>query len=107
MFLDALLILNLVIYGLVAHSRQAITQAMIGDYAGPELQDAAFSVYFTLGLISGPIWAIVMGQIMQQAGFAVATQVIAVSYVVGMLIMIPISVKPRPPRQESGVATPA
>ncbi len=107
MFLDALLIANLVIYGLVAHSRQAITQAMIGDYAGDDLQDAAFSVYFTLGLISGPIWAIAMGGVMQNWGFAAATQVMAVSYIVGMLILIPLNVRPRPPRRESGVATPA
>ena len=106
MFLDALLIANLVIYGLVAHSRQAITQAMIGDYAGDDLQDAAFSVYFTLGLISGPIWAIAMGGVMQNWGFAAATQVMAVSYIVGMLILIPLNVRPRPPRRESGVAAP-
>jgi len=103
MFLDALLIANLVIYGLVAHSRQAITQAMVGDYAGNELQDAAFSLYYSLGLISGPIWAVTMGAVMDGWGFGVATQVVAVSYIVGMFILIPLNMKPKPPRTDSGV----
>jgi MFS family permease len=93
--LDVLLIANLVVHGLVIHSRQAITQAMVGDYAGPDLQDAAFSMYYTLGLISGPVWVILMGGIMQSAGFAVATQVAAASYIVGMLFLIPVRIKPR------------
>ena len=104
LFVDALLIANLVIYGLVAHSRQAITQAMVGDYAGDDLQDAAFSIFYTLGLISGPVWAVVMGAVMQNWGFGTATQVIAVSYIVGMLILIPLNVGPRPPRRYSDVA---
>jgi MFS family permease len=104
MVLDALLIANLVIYGLVAHSRQAITQAMVGDYAGEDLQDAAFSLYYSIGLISGPIWAVVMGALMQAYGFAVASQVVAGSYLVGMLLLIPLNVKPKPPaRTDSGV----
>jgi len=94
--LDVLLIANLVVHGLVIHSRQAITQAMVGDYAGPELQDAAFSLYYTLGLISGPFWVILMGAVMQSWGFAIATQVAAASYVVGMLLLIPVRIKPRP-----------
>ena len=102
MFLDALLIANLVIYGLVAHSRQAITQAMVGDYAGNELQDAAFSLYYSLGLISGPIWAVAMGWVMENWGFGTATQVMAASYIVGMIILIPLRVKPRPPHVQSG-----
>jgi MFS family permease len=39
--LDVFLIANLALHGLVVHARGAITQAMVGDYAGPELQDAA------------------------------------------------------------------
>lgn len=102
MFLDALLIANLAIHGLVVHSRQAITQAMVGDYAGDDLQDAAFSLYYTIGLISGPVWAVIMGSVMQGWGFGVATQVISVSYIVGMLILIPLNVKPKTPRSDSG-----
>jgi len=100
--LDALLITNLAIHGLVVHARGAITQAMVGDYAGEELQDAAFSLYYTIGLISGPIWVILMGAIMQSWGFAVATQVAAVSYLLGMIILIPLKIGPRPASRYAG-----
>lgn len=89
------LLLNLAIYGLVVHARGAITQAMVGDYAGKDLEDAAFSVYFTIGFISAPIWTLAMGAIMQEAGFTIATQVIAVSYIVGMVLLIPMRLSPK------------
>jgi MFS family permease len=95
--LDLLLVLNLAIHGLVVNARGAITQAMVGDYAGEELQDAAFSLYYTIGLISGPFWVILMGAVMQTYGFALATQIAAVSYLVGMVILIPLQMKPRTP----------
>jgi MFS family permease len=95
--LDFLLVLNLAIHGLVVNARGAITQAMVGDYAGEELQDAAFSLYYTIGLISGPFWVILMGAVMQTYGFALATQIAAVSYLVGMLILIPLQINPRRP----------
>ncbi|MPZ13391.1 MAG: MFS transporter [Chloroflexi bacterium] len=95
--LGVTLILSLAAYGLVVHSRQAITQAMVGDYAGRGLEDAAFSIYFTVGFLSAPLWTILMGAIMQSAGFAVATKVIAVSYLLGILILIPLRIAPRPP----------
>ena len=101
--LDILLFANLGIYGLVSNSRQAITQAMVGDYAGDDLQDAAFSLYYTMGLISGPFWALVMGAIMQTQGFEIAMRVISVSFILGMLILIPLRIKPKAPRADSGV----
>jgi MFS family permease len=100
--LDLLLILNLALHGLVVNARGAITQAMVGDYAGEELQDAAFSLYYTIGLISGPFWTILMGAIMQSSGFALATQVAAGSYIAGMLILIPLQIKPRTETRATG-----
>lgn len=96
--LGATLLASLATYGLVVHARQAITQAMVADYAGRDLEDAAFSIYFTIGFISAPVWTLAMGAIMQQAGFAVATQVIAVSYLLGILVLIPLRLTPRPVR---------
>lgn len=104
--LGAALVASLAIYGLVVHSRQSITQAMVGDYAGEDLQDAAFSLYFTIGFISAPIWTIIMGALMQEHGFGVATKVIAVSYLAGMLILIPMRLRPRPRHVEAGVVEP-
>jgi MFS family permease len=89
-------------YGLVVHSRQAITQAMVGDYAGPELEDAAFSLYFTIGFLSAPIWTIVIGAIMQGPGFTVATEIKALSYLAGMLLLIPLRVSSKPSHAHVG-----
>lgn len=86
-FLPVLLV-NLVLYGAVTRSRQSLTQAIVADSLPDEDHDAAFSVFFFLGFISGPAWALMLGSIMQGRGFATAFSVLAVSYVAGMLIML-------------------
>ena len=82
------LFLNLVFYGAVTRSRQSLTQAIVADSLPDADHDAAFSVFFFLGFISGPLWAIMLGSIMQGRGFTVAFLVLAVSYIAGMLIML-------------------
>jgi len=86
-FIPALFI-NLVLYGAVTRSRQSLTQAIVADSLPDEDHDAAFSVFFFLGFISGPMWAILLGGLMQGSGFAVAFLALAGSYVAGMLIML-------------------
>ena len=83
-----LLMLNLLVYGIVTRSRQSLTQAIVADSLPEADHDAAFSVFFFLGFISGPIWAILVGSMMQNLGFAVAFVVLASSYFVGMMIML-------------------
>jgi dipeptide/tripeptide permease len=50
-------------------------------------RDAAFSVYYFLGFISGPIWALLTGLIMQASGFKAAFLVLGFSYLGGMVLM--------------------
>ena len=83
-----LLFLNLVLYGAVTRSRQSLTQAIVADSLPDEDHDAAFSVFFFLWFISGPIWAILLGVLMQDRGFAVTFSALAFSYIAGMLIML-------------------
>ena len=83
-----LLLLCLVIYGVVTHSRQSLTQAIVADSLPEADHDAAFSVFFFLGFASGPIWAILVGSLMQDLGFTVAFSALALSYLVGCLIML-------------------
>ena len=78
----------LIIYGIVTRSRQSLTQAIVADSLPEEDHDAAFSVFFFLGFISGPVWALLVGGIWQYLGFTEAFLVLAASYVVGMLIML-------------------
>ncbi|HWP35682.1 MAG TPA: MFS transporter [Thermodesulfobacteriota bacterium] len=90
-----LLLLNLVVYGAVTHSRNSLTQALVADSISDEDRDAAFSVYYFIGFISGPIWALVTGFLMDAFGFATAFSVLAFSYLAGMLLMFFVE-DPRP-----------
>lgn len=81
------LFLNLVLYGAFVQSRGSLTQAMIGDFASEELTDAAFSIYYFVGFISGPIWTLLMGFIMDRHGFIPAFYLAAATYLGGMVIL--------------------
>ena len=79
--------LNLILYGTVVEARGSLTQAMISDFAKQELTDAAFSIYYFVGCISGPIWTLVVGYVMDQYGFTPAFYVAASTYIAGMLLL--------------------
>jgi len=82
-----ILLLNLVIYGAVSYSRVSLTQALVADSLTDADRDAAFSLYYFIGFISGPIWGLLTGLIMETAGFSVAFSVLGFSYLAGMLLM--------------------
>ena len=77
----------LILYGAFVQARGALTQIMIGDFAAPELTDAAFSIYYFVGFISGPIWTLIIGYVMQTYGFTEAFYVAAATYIAGMLLL--------------------
>jgi MFS family permease len=81
------LFLNLILYGAVVQSRGSLTQAMIGDYASEELTDAAFSVYYFVGFVSGPIWTLLTGYLIDHYGFAPAFYLAASTYLAGMVML--------------------
>ena len=85
--LGLLFYLNLILYGGVVQARGSLTQTMIGDFATPELTDAAFSIYYFVGFISGPIWTLVIGYMMDHFGFTPAFYVAATTYIAGMLLL--------------------
>jgi len=80
--------LNLLLYGAFVQARGALTQTMIGDFASEDLIDAAFSIYYFVGFVSGPIWTLVIGYVMQHYGFTQAFYVAAASYIAGMLLLL-------------------
>jgi MFS family permease len=82
-----ILLLNLVIYGAVSYSRASLTQALVADSLTDADRDAAFSLYYFIGFISGPIWGLLTGVIMETAGFSMAFSVLGFSYLAGMLLM--------------------
>ncbi|HWP57841.1 MAG TPA: MFS transporter [Candidatus Acidoferrales bacterium] len=89
------LLLNLVVYGSVIQSRGPLTQSMVTEAVPFEKLDAAFSIYFFIGFISGPLWTFVMGWLIDAYGFAAAFKVISLSYLAGMLILCFARVAPR------------
>lgn len=87
---------NLLLYGAFVQARGALTQTMIGDYATPELTDAAFSIYYFVGFISGPIWTLIIGYVMEHHGFAPAFYIAASTYIAGMLLLWFVKDEPKP-----------
>src|SRR5581483_4598989 len=82
-----LLLLNLVAYGVVVNSRLVLTQALIADSAVGDTTDAAYSLYYFVGFISGPFWTLLISLIMDHFGFAVGFTAMAATYVAAMALM--------------------
>jgi dipeptide/tripeptide permease len=68
--------------------RSSLTQTMISDFAKEEHADAAFSIYYFIGCISGPIWTLIVGYVMERYGFTHAFYVAASTYIAGMLLLL-------------------
>jgi len=79
---------NLLLYGAFVQARGALTQTMIGDFASEELTDAAFSIYYFVGFISGPFWTLIIGYVMEHYGFTEAFYIAAATYIAGMLLLL-------------------
>jgi predicted MFS family arabinose efflux permease len=92
--LGPLFYLNLILYGAFVQARGALTQTMIGDFATPEVTDAAFSIYYFVGFISGPIWTLIIGYVMENYGFTPAFYVAGATYLLGMLLLLFVSDEP-------------
>jgi MFS family permease len=93
--LSILFYVNLLFYGAFVQARGALTQTMIGDFAGEELTDAAFSIYYFVGFISGPIWTLIIGYVMQHYGFAPAFYIAAGTYIAGMVLLTFVKEEPK------------
>jgi len=92
--------LNLILYGAFVQARGSLTQTMIGDFATPELTDAAFSIYYFVGFISGPIWTLIIGYTMQHYGFTPAFYIAGTTYIAGMLLLLFVREKPAPSKPQ-------
>ena len=60
---------------------------MLDDFVTEEMTDAAFSIFFFVGFISGPIWLLIIGYVIDHFGFAPAFYVVASTYLPGMLLL--------------------
>lgn len=82
-----LLFINLILYGTFVQSRGSLTQAMIGDFASEEIADAAFSLYYFVGFISGPFWTLVAGYVMDRYGYTPAFYLAGSTYLAGIALL--------------------
>ena len=82
-----MLLVNLLFYGMVTRSRMTLTQAIVSDSMPDADRDAAFSVFFLLGVITSPFWAWLVGFLMENLGFTFAFSVLGFSYLVGIILM--------------------
>ncbi len=94
--IGALFYLNLILYGSVVEARSSLTQTMVSEYAKDDLTDAAFSIYYFVGCISGPIWTLIVGYVMQNYGFTTAFLVAASTYLAGMLLLLFVKEEAKP-----------
>ncbi len=85
--LGPLFYLNLILYGCVVQARSSLTQAMLGDFVTDEMTDAAFSIFFFVGFISGPMWLLITGYVIDQFGFTPAFYLAASTYLAGMVLL--------------------
>ena len=81
------LFVSLAVYGAFTHSRMTLTQPLVADSVTDEQLDAAFSVFYTIGFISTPFWALLTGALMALFSFQVAFSVLALSYLLGVVLM--------------------
>lgn len=91
----AAFLLNVVVYGAVVNARGSLTQAMTAEAVPDEHVDAAFSIYFFVGFVSGPIWTALTGYLVDTRGFTSAFLVISVTYLLGMGMIALISPRGR------------
>jgi FSR family fosmidomycin resistance protein-like MFS transporter len=82
-----LMLVNLFIYGAITFSRQTLTQAMVADSLHDEDRDAAFSLYYFIAFMADPIWALITGALMETVGFTAAFSRLALSYVLGLVLL--------------------
>ena len=82
-----LLVPLLIPFGGSVFSESPVLQAYLADRAPKPARDAAFSVYFTLTFGLGALWALVIGAVAAEWGYAAAFVVMAGSYASAALLL--------------------
>jgi MFS family permease len=78
----------------VVFEESALLQALLAEVARPAIRDIAFAVYFTLMFGVGAIWSAVLGWVVgalgNETGFPVAFGLMAVSYLLAAVAVLPV-----------------
>jgi MFS family permease len=85
----------------VVFEESALLQALLAEVARPAIRDVAFGVYFTVMFVVGAAWSAVLGWLVgalgNEAGFPVAFGVMAASYLLAAVAVLPIREPSRHP----------
>src|SRR3954471_6382156 len=86
--------IGILLMGLFTFAESPQLQALLADVADPRVRDASFALYFTLAFGVGSLWTFVYGRITDGlgdvAGLPIVFIVMAVSFVLAALAVIPI-----------------
>ncbi|GIW20640.1 MAG: hypothetical protein KatS3mg065_0936 [Chloroflexota bacterium] len=78
----------------VVFEESALLQALLAEVARPAVRDVAFAVYFTVMFVVGAVWSAALGWLVgalgNESGFPVAFGIMAASYLVAALAVLPI-----------------
>jgi MFS family permease len=89
---------GILLMGLFSFAESPQLQALLADIADPRIRDASFALYFTLAFGVGSLWTFAYGQITavagESAGLPIVFVVMAVSFLVAALAVIPIREQP-------------
>ncbi|HEY8846547.1 MAG TPA: MFS transporter, partial [Candidatus Limnocylindrales bacterium] len=86
--------LGILLMGLFSFAESPQLQALLADIAPPTIRDASFALYFTLAFGVGSLWTALYGGIIavmgDQAGLPVVFWLMAISFVLAALAIVPI-----------------
>jgi MFS family permease len=88
--------LGILLMGLFTFAESPQLQALLADIADPRIRDTSFALYFTLAFGVGSLWTAVYGQLTrpdilgEAAGLPIVFVIMAVSFVLAALSVVPI-----------------
>jgi MFS family permease len=86
--------LGILLMGLFSFAESPQLQALLADIAPPTIRDTSFALYFTLAFGVGSLWTALYGAIIavlgDQAGLPVVFLLMAISFFLAALSIVPI-----------------
>jgi sugar phosphate permease len=79
--------------GIAVYSEGALMQTALADVAGKTSMEMLFGLYFTVGSAIGAPWALLIGALVDNYGFAAAFAAMAGSQVLAALVLIPVRIR--------------
>jgi MFS family permease len=101
--------LGILLMGLFSFAESPQLQALLADIAPPTIRDASFALYFTLAFGVGSLWTALYGAIIDRlgepTGLPVVFWLMALTFVLAALAIVPVREPARPSRPAEIVAS--